>query len=108
MRWILPLLALGMFIVTAANATDILCGVNGCVEQHHDYYGERRERERGYYGDRHSDDYTSSGAVYAMIDGCSIDIVAGSLQLRRPTSDGWWRSSWGRGVAAGSGAPRGR
>ena len=35
-----------------------------------------------------------------MIDGCSIGIVAGSLQLRRPTGDGWWRSSWGRGVAA--------
>ena len=25
-----------------------------------------------------------------------------------PVCGGWWRSSWGRGVAAGSGAPRGR
>ena len=42
--------------MTAAKAADIVCGVNGCVERHHDYYGERRERERDYYGDRHRDE----------------------------------------------------
>ena len=47
MRWILPLLVLGLFIMTAARATDVLCGVNGCVERHHD-----ASRERDYYGDR--------------------------------------------------------
>jgi len=36
MRWILPLLVLGLFIMTATRATDVLCGVNGCVERHHD------------------------------------------------------------------------
>ena len=46
----------GLFIMTAAKAADIVCGVNGCVERHHDYYGERRERERDYYGDRHRDE----------------------------------------------------
>ena len=41
-------------------------------------------------------------------DGCNTGIDEGSLQSRRPTADGSWRSSWGRGAVAGSGAPRGR
>ena len=44
----------------------------------------------------------------AEIGGYNIGIAGGLSQSRRPAGDESWQSSWGRGAAAGSGAPRGR
>src|SRR5258708_18418624 len=52
--------------------------------------------------------------VINFVSGCAAGgggntgIAARSLQSQRPTCGGLWRSNWGRGAAAGSGAPRGR
>lgn len=54
--------------MTAAKAADIVCGVNGCVERHHDYYGDR-DRDDHYrrhrdYDDRYERRYPGGNCAY--------------------------------------------
>jgi hypothetical protein len=61
MKWALLTLAVSLMFVIEAKAADVVCGFNGCVERHHDYYGPRPgygpERRGEDYGDRYRDRY---------------------------------------------------